>query len=271
MSEGFDLSMSAIEALRIVRSYMRDDASLSVDQATRIARKLEADGVDYPAVTALDLMVPSEIVAVDDAVTFYRACVETAVLSNPIWMKTITLGRQKFVQKLDRDAASCFRCARLLDDPPSDEVIDWWDRLQSMGRRLSDQARLEQGREAEKLSLLHEEERLKALGISRPPKWVSIEDNTVGYDILSYDLGPVEPIARLIEVKSFRRSGRFFLTRNEWETAKKFGNAYSFHIWNVESKQLALKTVEDVNRSIPIDNPGGRWDVAIIDVDVNAT
>jgi hypothetical protein len=266
MFEGFELSMSAIEALRVLRSYMQNDTTLSPEQATRIARKFEANGVDYPAAAALDLVMPSASVEAEDAVAFYRTCVETAVLANPIWMKTIPLGRQKFVQKLDRDAASCFRCARLLDDPPSDEVIDWWDRLQSMGRRIADQSRLDQGREAERLSLLHEEGRLKALGIGRSPKWVSIEDNTVGYDILSYDPGPTEPVARLIEVKSFRNSGRFFLSRNEWETARKFGGAYSFHVWDIANRKLSLKSVDEVGCSIPTDNPGGRWDVAIIDL-----
>lgn len=271
MLQGCELSMSAIEALRIVRSYMRNDSSLSAERAAQIARKLEANGVDYRAAIALDLLMPPFSLEVDDAVVFYRSCVEHVVLGNPIWMKTITMGRQKFVQKLDRDAASCFRCARLLDDPPTDEVIDWWDRIQSMGRRLTDQARLDQGREAEKLSLLHEEGRLKALGIDRSPKWISIEDNTVGYDILSYDPGPVEPVARLIEVKSFSSTRRFFLSRNEWETAKKFGNAYSFHIWDIPNKELSLKSVDEVSLSIPADNLGGRWDVAVIDVPVRVS
>ncbi len=66
---------------------------------------------------SLNLMMSPGTIEVDDAVTFYRSCVETAVLSNPIWTKMIKLRRQKFVQKLDRDAASCFRCARLLDEP----------------------------------------------------------------------------------------------------------------------------------------------------------
>lgn len=267
MFEGLELSMSAIEALRIARSYMRNDQSLSVEQAGRIAHKLEANAVNYSAAVALDQIMPSAILEIGDPVAFYRSCVENVVLGNPIWLKTITLGRQKFVQKLDRDAASCFRCARLLDDPPSDEVVDWWDRLQSMARRLADQARLEQGREAEKLSLLHEEMRLRSLGINKPPKWMSIEDNTVGYDILSYDPGPVEPVARLIEVKSYKGNGRFFLSRGEWETARKFGSAYSFHVWDLTNKRLSLKSVAEVDRSIPIDNPGGWWDVAIIDSD----
>ncbi len=85
MFEGFELSMSAIEALRIVRSYMQSDVSLSVEQAARIASKLESNGVDYSAAATLDLMMPSSSVEVDNAVTFYRSCVETAVLSNPIW------------------------------------------------------------------------------------------------------------------------------------------------------------------------------------------
>ncbi len=264
MLEDIALSMSVIEALRIVRSYMRNDPSLSIEQASRIARALDASNVDYAAAAALDLMMPSDMF--EDAISFYRSCVETIVVRNPIWMKTVSLGRQKFVQKLDRDAVSCFRSARLLDEPPTDETIDWWDRLQSIGRRVADQSRLDQGREAEKLSLMHEEARLRSLGINRSPKWMAVEDNTVGYDILSYDPGLVEPVTRLIEVKSFKGRGRFFLTRNEWETAKKYGGAYSFHVWDITNKRLSQKSVAEVNGSVPTDNPGGRWDVAVIDL-----
>ena len=266
MLEDVALSMSVIEALRIVRSYMRNDPSISVEQASRIARAIDASKVDYAAAAVLDLMMPSDSLEDDDAISFYRSCVETIVRRNPIWMKTISLGRQKFVQKLDRDAVSCFRSARLLDEPPTDQTVDWWDRLQSLGRRLADQSRLDQGREAERLSLIHEEARLRSLGIDRSPKWVAVEDNTVGYDILSYDPGLIEPVTRLIEVKSFKGRERFFLSRNEWETAKKYGGAYSFHVWDLTNKRLRQRSVAEVNSSIPVDNPGGRWDVAVIDV-----
>src|SRR4051794_2271427 len=129
MLETFTLSMSAIEALRIVRSYMRREPELSFEEASRIASKLEASAVDYVSAEALDLVMSLDGFEANE-VMFYRSCIETVVLANPIWMKTMVLGRQKFVQKLDRDAASCFRCARLLDDPPSNEVVEWWDRLQ---------------------------------------------------------------------------------------------------------------------------------------------
>ena len=89
---------------------------------------------------------------------------------------------------------------------------------------------------------------------------MSIEDNTAGYDIQSFDPGTEGPVARLIEVKSTIASPlRFWLTRNEWETAKKFGAAYSFHIWDLQGPQLHERTANEILPHIPTDNERGRW------------
>jgi hypothetical protein len=93
---------------------------------------------------------------------------------------------------------------------------------------------------------------------------MSIEDNTVGYDILSFDPGEVEPIAKLVEVKSFLGQRRFYVTRNEWNTAIKFGSSYVFHIWDMQTATVHEKTVQQVLSQIPSDGQGGRWSEAII-------
>ncbi len=93
---------------------------------------------------------------------------------------------------------------------------------------------------------------------------MSIEDNTVGYDILSFDLGNFEPIAKLIEVKSFLGQRRFYITRNEWNTAIKYGSSYVFHIWDMEAAIFHEKTVQQILSQIPSDGQGGRWSEAII-------
>jgi len=51
----------------------------------------------------------------------------------------------------------------------------------------------------------YETKRLSELGISSSPRWISLDDNSAGYDVYSYDKGPIEPIAKLIEVKSTTR------------------------------------------------------------------
>jgi len=211
----------------------------------------------------LDEFVPD---SVDhrDPINFFRACIEAAMSQNDIWVRSITLGRKKFIQKLDRDEVSCFRCAQLLDDPPSMETVAWWDRLQSTGREVSQLATMERARDAERLSLQFESKRLAMLGISKTPVWMSIEDNTVGYDILSFDPGEMEPISKLIEVKSFLGQRRFYISRNEWNTAIKFGSSYVFQIWDMQTTTVHEKTVRQVLSQIPSDGQGGRWSEAII-------
>jgi hypothetical protein len=96
---------------------------------------------------------------------------------------------------------------------------------------------------------------------------MSIDDNTAGYDILSYDLGPVDPINRLIEVKSTIASPlRFIVTRNEWDTAVKFGPRYFFHVWDMQSETLYERTTSQIMPHIPTDNAKGRWTHAHVPV-----
>ena len=145
----------------------------------------------------------------------------------------------------------------------------WWDRVAGQARLAADQIKLARARAAERLSLKHEVARLRQLGINQDPKWISIEDNTAGYDILSYDLGPTEPTNRLIEVKSTVASPlRFFLTRNEWDQACSFGPSYHFHIWDMQANppRLYQRTSTEITPHVPSDNERGRWTNAEIPV-----
>ena len=101
---------------------------------------------------------------------------------------------------------------------------------------------------------------MRSVGVTLEPLWMSIEDNTAGYDIKSYDPGPEGPTARLIEVKSTIMSPlRFQLSRNEWNTAQKYGAAYYFHVWDMQSRRLHVRTVADIRPHIPSDNVDGEW------------
>jgi len=249
--------MSAFEALRTVRRYRPSFPSLNLDQLLSLIARVEIGALDYEAASALDLITKE--VDISDAPRFFRACLEGVITQNEVWIQTASLGRQKFVQKLDRDQSSCFRCAGLLDEPPSPETVAWWDALQSHGRQLTDEQLLLQGREAEQRSLKYEQTRLREMGIKLRPVWMAIEDNTAGYDILSYDHGMSAPISRLIEVKSSKSGESFYLTKNEWKTALKFKSSYVFHIWDLRHDSLYELKATAIAPFIPVDTEQGEW------------
>lgn len=257
-------SMAAFEGLRILRRHAAHNPNLPIVEIGAVIARVEADAaaLDLEAAYSLSAIVP-DVVSPEDGKAFYRSCIEAVTISKrPVWAKIMLLGRRKFVQKLSRDEMQCFREAGLLADPPTPDVIEWFDRVNGNTRLAADQIKLERARLAERLSLEHESKRLAALGIPLKPQWVSIEDNTAGYDLLSYDTGPVEPINRLIEVKSTIASPlRFFLTRNEWDKACEFGQAYHFHIWDLQAQppRLYERTLAEIAPHVPTDNERGVW------------
>jgi hypothetical protein len=203
-----------------------------------------------------------------EALGFYQDCIEHVIPAfRPVWGRIIPYGRQKFVQKLSQDEEQCFRAAGLLEHPPTGPIISWWDRVAARARLQADQDKMIRAREAERLSLAHEVKRLASLNIPALPVWMSIEDNTAGYDIQSFDIGVSEPVSRLIEVKSTIASPlRFYVSRNEWETARKYGPSYFFHVWDLRGPQLYERTVSDIAPHIPTDEGHGNWQTATIPI-----
>ena len=49
------------------------------------------------------------------------------------------------------------------------------------------------------------------------------------------------------------------LTRNEWKTAERYGDALEFHLWTIPDKQLFIIDVETVKRNIPENRGDGDW------------
>ena len=262
-------SMSAFEGLRVLRPRRVSYPGTGLTELADLIRRVDPDGAshDFDAAFQLDPIV-ALAAAAHEVPGFYQHCIEAAIpVFRPLWGRIITLGRSMFVQKLSRDEVQCFRSAGLLEDPPTRSIISWWDRVAAIARLRSDQEKMERARVAEEMSLQYELRRMKALGIDQAPVWMSIEDNTVGYDIRSFDAGNEGPVARLIEVKSTIASPlRFFLSRNEWETAKKFGPAYHFHVWDLQGPQLHERTVADILPHIPTDNEKGKWSNVMIPI-----
>lgn len=260
------LSMSVFEASRSLRRQRKYHQDLDVLELVNVISKTQGGACDFKSGASLNELITRPVTP-DDATDFYRACIEALIDSQLIWLRTVLLGRTKFIQKLPRDAEQCFRAAGLLEHPASPDVVDWWDGVADRARTASDRDRMVRARTAERLSLNHEIKRLKEVGVPLSPIWMAIEDNTAGYDILSYDPGQFEPISRLIEVKSTTSKPiRFYLTRHEWETALKFGDRYFFHIWDLSEPQIYEFRAADFRESIPTDNADGEWADVIISV-----
>lgn len=263
-------SLSCFEGLRLFRRYKADYPDLSLSELFSLIDSVEADAhsLDMEASVHLSTLVEADCPL--DGPIFYQSCIKAVLLKHqPIWSKAMRSGRQRFVKTLGLNDQDVFAAAGLLDDPTPLHVVAWWDGVSGFARLFSDQEKMEQGRAAEILSLEHERTRLKAIGITKKPEWPGFDDNFAGYDVLSYEHGPTGVTNRLIEVKSTTASPlRFIISRNEWIKAEKTGEAYIFHVWDMNQTppMLHVRNVAEVAPHIPTDNGKGSWSNAAIPV-----
>lgn len=265
-------SVSCFEALRVFRieqqRYPERPAEEIID--ILIATETTPNAFDHEAALQLDSLVTDSVPL--DGNLFYRECIIAVILDKmPAWASLMRLGRGRFIKRLKaneyRDIRSIFREAKLLESPASQEEIQWWDNIQGRVRADFDRAKMVQAREAERLTLEYEKKRLEKIGIEREPQWISIDDNTVGYDVLSFQIRLGGIANYLIEVKSTTASpARFYVTRNEWQTASEVLENYEFQVWDMNKSDpiLHIRSVDQVRPHIPEDNADGKWTVAEI-------
>jgi hypothetical protein len=220
--------------------------------------------LDYDAATALE-----NIVGAPEDGSFelsLRIVLRKVILHfRPAWLVVVPEGRQLVAQATSRDTFQCLRVAGLYDAPAAPDAVAWWDDLASVARAASDAGKTTKGREGERLSFEREVRRLRELGIAAEPKWVSLDNNRLGYDILSYDIDARGTYSKLIEVKATTASPpRFFLTRTEWERAMASRAAYVLHLWVLPEARLTEFRTEDLLNHIPSDQGRGRWDLVHI-------
>ena len=118
-------------------------------------------------------------------------------------------------------------------------------------KALSEQ-REELGKEAEKVVILYESDRLALFKLPGPISWTSQENVLSGYDISSYTVSSNKEISdRYIEVKAISKENlRFFWSRNEINAAIIHGDKYFLYLLPVvQTHQF------DLNSLIIIQNP----------------
>lgn len=260
MNEDRILAMSAFEAAYLIRTFREKNPELSTSDLIATVRSVRADFYphDYDAGVAIEERIPPQVVTPLEA--FFTAAIDVFILDRaPVWARLAPAGRNHVLQAIGVNGVQCLRSAGLLGSDA--RATDWWDALATANRGERDARLLAQGREGERLSLAYESARLQREGIPRSPLWVAIDDNTVGYDILSYAWHDGSEVNRLIEVKSTWASpSRMILSRKEWKTAEQYGAAFEFHLWNLSSETLTIYSVEEIRPHIPTDNCQGKWE-----------
>lgn len=260
MDEERVLAMSAFEAAYLIRTTRKKNPELSTPDLIATVRSVRTDFYphDYDAGVAIEGRISPQLITPPEA--FFTAAIEAIIVDrSPIWARLAPAGRNHVLQAIGVNGVQCLRSAGLLNTDA--RAIDWWDALATVNRGERDARLLKQGREGERRSLEYENVRLQREGISRVPVWVAIDDNTVGYDILSYTWHEGSEVNRLIEVKTTQaHPPRIILSQNEWKTAEQYGGSFEFHLWNLNSEALKIYTVEQLRRHIPTDNGAGKWE-----------
>lgn len=179
----------------------------------------------------------------------------------PPWIQNASSGRARVLSFAGSDIAQVFVEAGLAHGI-EDEVVAFWDALAARARGQRGERLTLIGRQAEKLTMAYEEERT-----GRRPKWVSIDSNADGYDVLS--IVHASDLRRLsIEVKGSTMgvAGTFHLTRNEWDRALE-ADAHIFHLWDVKSRdkpRLAVVPQKALEQHVPSDHGSGVWEIVEI-------
>ena len=270
ISTGRIFSLPCFEGLRLLRRYMGSYPGLDIAELMNIIHEVEADAHTLDMEASVHLSTFVELDCPLDGYVFYQSCIKAVLLKHqPIWSKAMRSGRRRFVNTLDVNDQDVFAAAGLMENPIPHHVVTWWDAVSGHARLMADQAKMEQGRIAELMTIDFERQRLSAIGIDKEPEWPGFDDNFAGYDVLSYDHGASGLQNRMIEVKSTSVSPiQFYLSRNEWNQAEKKGDAYIFHVWDMKNDPPALhvRTVAEVAPHIPSDNGKGKWSNVIVPI-----
>lgn len=262
------LTMGAYSGLRALGDCLADHVGLSEEQAIALIRRTNADVASLDFVGAIEAasIIGRRFDPYNEPPSLEEFIKIILQERWPWWLRVFPLGRDRVISMLSTDQKQCFRSASLLDPLPSETVIAWWDEMNAFVRQHEELGTMLQAREAERLSFERERERLRDLGVEFDPLWVSLEDNTVGYDILSYDLQGGALVNRLVEVKS-TSSGSIYVTRNEWNNAATAGSNYFFHIWKFPSRAFQEFAGLTISKCIPQDRGTGAWQNVKIDID----
>ena len=185
----------------------------------------------------------------------------------PSWTKYLHRGVKIVSLRItDSDEKQVFQDLSLFVKPEdtNPEILRWWSKAAIFSRSITDQELLETGNKGEFLSLNFEKERT-----GKNPIHAAYYSHSYGYDIES-QINKIDSSPLYIEVKSSSGSwkiAKLYLTRSEYETCKKKGSSYIFHLWDLSSEisRLVIVNGHEILKLAPLDKEGGNWTEFSID------
>lgn len=258
-------------ALKRLRDVLASQAALDPVSAAEVARLATADGAahDYANGLVLHAQLDASIDFGDFAESLRHVLSFSIQIDPPSWLPVVVAGRNSVESVLanDPNLYQLFVAADLFRRSPTEEVIAWWDRLANMQRAADATRNLENGRSAERRTFEAERSRLTLEGCPFEPEWTALDDNSAGFDILSYVNRESQWLSRAIEVKSSTSDAiRFFLTRNEFDTAARMADRYELHFWGGSSSNATVLDLSTVLSNSPTDQGNGRWQEVLINL-----
>ncbi len=258
------LRPSAVEGWRAVSRQLANAPHEPVAIAVvRLKASYATAGLDYAGgIAILEVLGP----ATESAHKSYQALIEMEVKrSVPTWLAVLPRGRLAFRDVLPADAHECFRRAGAFAPRPTQDAVDFLDRLANAARAQANLDLVESGRSAERKSFDLEVVRCAAISGAPPVEWIALDDNSAGFDIRSSRSVDGRASPKLIEVKSCRSSPlQMIVTRNEWRTACRNRDSFVVHLWDLAADQLHELSWEYLQLHMPVDQGNGRWDSATL-------
>lgn len=190
-----------------------------------------------------------------------QALLDYIEIERPAWMQNASFGRSKVIAFAGNQVGQVFVEAGLAEGN-DDAVVGFWDAMAARARGQRNDVLTAIGRQGERLTLAYEKRRTL-----REPKWIAIDNNEDGYDVLSVvATGDSRPLSIEVKASTMGAAGIFHLSRNEWERAAEAEN-YLFHLWDIQKDDkpgLAVISPAEVQSHIPTDEGAGAWQVVRI-------
>jgi hypothetical protein len=190
-----------------------------------------------------------------------QALLDYIEVERPAWIQNAPYGRMKVIAFAGTEIAQVFIEAGLAHGNDN-ETVSFWDVMAAMARGQKNDRLTSIGRQGERLTITHEEKRT-----GRKPKWVAIDNNEDGYDVLStVDAGDARSLSIEVKTSTMGAAALCYLTRNEWDRAQETAN-HVFHFWDMRTNRdpcLAVISPGEMQAHIPSDLGMGSWKIVEI-------
>lgn len=236
------------------------------------------------------IALSSELVDLQDDFSFLDFSLKILnkhiLAKKPYWLAFPDDDYEVFTSIIPNEWKDLFLAANLLDFS-SGLTLSWWRNVFEQLDERETHHKKEVGRYGEMLTIAFERERLEKCIIrdfQTLVLWVSQLSDSFGYDISSVtgNYSSINPRKKIkIEVKSTvstnPRRFRFYISRNEWETAMKEIEDYYFYFWySVDVSNMnahfppTVVRARDIVSLAPIDHDRNNiWTEAQIVLDLN--